>query len=204
MAVRIFRRQAANPAVNVNVDIYQVPAGKRAIVRSIFQGYDGGVVDASMGVYARGVGMFWDQKVSQFDSRIWPCSTVLDAGETIGAYHTQAGMYTMVQIAELDQRDAENLWRLQFNSVGAAAQTYTVPAGKRVRVREVILANHGDTADYSVYIASIGHLVKHHAVARVGNVFGMDMSVNAGETIGAVVPVGPAGHVFLSGVIEDA
>lgn len=203
MAVVIKRVQVADTAsLNSNVRLYTLPAGKRAIVRSIYQGYDGGVVDASMSVAFNGAGFLWDQKVSNQDHRVWPMSTVLVAGNYLDVSHSQRGMYTMAQIVEMDEADFANPAQVHIISASGSGSAYTVPAGKRFRIRELVVTNHGDRSDVSVYITGQGHLAKIEAQPRVGNVIGMNMVASAGEQIGHTVS-GPAVHYWLSGVLED-
>lgn len=205
MAVQIRRATLANPSTGVQHRLYTVPTGKVAILRTLFQGYNNTPINQEMGITVNGAGFFWQQTVPTWESKIWPLSTVLTAGQYVNAQHSELGMYTMLQYAEMDAQEGANLWQHHF--IGVAANTWTevaVPAGKRVRVREVVVCNHADTSDWSVYISSLGHFVKLHAKPRVGNVFGVDMTANAGEMIGTYTPAGPSGHVFLSGVIEDA
>lgn len=184
--------------------LYTCPGNKRAILRSIFQGSDGPVVDAEMGVLIRGVGFIYSQKVSQFDSRAWPLRTVLNPGDTLTVTHTQGGQYTMAEVVELDAaKEGAQLWGLTMTSV-TTEQLWTVPTGKRLIVKEVVIANHADSANYNVYVSGLYHLVKAGPQPRVAIVQALDVVLKAGESIGGVSSGGPAPHFHFSGYLEDA
>lgn len=207
MAATVRRVNASNIAAATRTLFYTVPTGKVAVVRTITQSNDAGALSV-MGVTINGAGFLWDSRVANgVDScKVWPLSTVLTAGQTLHAEHSQGSCYTMAQVVEMDATlEGRNLWQFHANTVNTGTKTYTVPAGKRVRVREAVLCPHSASGSANIYIGSTGHLVKTALAANENVVVSLDMSINAGESLGcAGTSNGSSVHAFLSGVIEDA
>ncbi len=202
MALRVRRLgNASNIAANTRTRLYAVPAGKRALLRGVHFGNDnGGAI--RMGITLNGAGFVWQPEVVGSGSLVVPLATVLNPGDAIDAEHTATNAYTMLQGVEFDDPRPE-LLRIDALNLGGGATYYTVPAGKRLRVREVVVCPHNNTPNISTYIGGIGHFVKAAPIDTKGIVLACDLSANAGEQIGAASTIAPT-HAFYSGVLEDA
>lgn len=202
MAVTIRRANASNIPANTRTRLYTVPAGKVAILRTLTQGNDNGFA-VRMGAEVNGAGWLWYPTVAAGGARVWPLSSVLYEGQYVNVEHNNGASYSMLQYAEMDRAtEGRNLWQLHHLSVNGTTASYVVPAGKRVRVREVIACPHDASNNFSSFISGIGHFWK--GTITESTVLGTDMSVNAGETIGSTAGTASAFHMFYSGVIEDA
>lgn len=210
MSFQVRRLGAATAPAATRTRLYTVPAGKVALITGLHLGKDltsNGRMGVTLGNATDGdLGFIWDATMTgAFSSRQYPLSTVLQAGEYINIENSETACFTAIQGAEFDATDtsAGLLFRTTFISVQTSAGTYTVPAGKRFRVREVVICQHNTQSDVSVYIANIGHFIKVRALAGEPVVVKSDISVNAGETITAGATGGTV-HVFFSGIMEDA
>lgn len=211
MSVNIRRYGAVNPPRDTTTTILTVPTGQVGILRSIHQGSNG---SSDMGVLLFGLGFIWKPPVDTTNGKLYGLSTVMPAGTTLAANHGAGTVdaYTAANVALLDvNREGRDLWSLVRGDIGNTAtggggntsSFYIVPAGKRLRVREVVICAHGNVSNVSVYISGIVHLLKTTTKANTAAIFGMDMSAGPGETLGwssSVVNV----HLFMSGVLEDA
>lgn len=193
---------ASNIAAATRTRIYTVPAGKVAILSTVTQGSDNG--PQNMGLTINGFGWLWQPNITgTFANRVWPMSTVLNAGEYIEVEHSAAGGYTAVFGVELDARDAPQAYRTSFFNLTSTAQNLVIPAGKRLRIREVVICPHGGSGTANIYISGIGYLVRSRLAANEPEVHRTDMLAFAGETLGASGS-GTTLHAFISGEMLDA
>lgn len=203
MAAIVRRVNASGIAANTRTRLYTVPAGKVAVLRTLTQGNDN-TTAITMGAEVNGAGFLWSNTVAGSSAMHWPLGTVLYEGQYMNVEHNAGSAYSMLQYVEMDRAtEGRNLWQWHAVNIHSATATYTVPAGKRVRVREVVVCPHStvNSNQMSIYINSIGHFLKG---SYSNTVLGTDMSVNPGEIIGASAAATYGTHVFLSGVIEDA
>lgn len=203
MTAIVRRATRTSPAANTRLNLYTVPTGKSAVLRTLTMAHDLGST-TQMGAELNGAGFLWSVQVPQIDSKVWPLSTVMTAGQTINIESAGVSTYYLLQYVEMDATaEGVNLWTHYASNVQAATVTYTVPAGKRVRVREMVICPHGSSSgSFSSAISGQGYLARG-LFAGQNIVIGMDMSVNAGEVISSSA-VTATTHIFYSGVIEDA
>lgn len=201
MAHRIRRLGVvANPAANTRTRLYTVPAGKAALLRTV--SFGGATGSASlMGITINGFGFVWQPPVPASGSLIVPLGTYLTAGDYVDAENTTTDGYTLLQGVEFDT-PPPSLARPVVVTVTSGA-VYTVPAGKRLRVRDVTLCPHNGTGiKVDVTINGVGYLFRGD-VPPAGLVIGHDMTVNAGEVISAQRNQGTV-NLFITGLLEDA
>lgn len=194
--------------------LLDVPAGKKIILRSITYSTNNGTPPL-MGLTINGAGFIWDEggnvsnpTITSADSKTFQLATVLNPGEYLEAQANLSDCYFTLGYVEMDAtREGANLHKVylsNFSASGAGTQTYTVPAGKRFRVRELHCAQHSTSGNVNIYIGGIGYLYRRNLTAHKNEVVHTDISVNAGEGLGAAADAGMVVHLFASGVLEDA
>lgn len=220
MAARV-RRLAGTLQTAANAgspDLYTVPAGKCAVLRSYLYALE----TASSGVYKVAVrtaagnpgntgvptAYLWGGQVPSNSGVTVPLGLVLYAGDSFYVETSAAPAYHLFQGVEFDApASALGLHRVVLTDVTTTAKTYTVPAGKRFRVREVTYSKYSSTAAGLAVVAvnSVGYLLRKVTAATTEDfqVISTDISVNAGEVISASLSGGGAMHAWLSGTLED-
>lgn len=207
MTTIVRRAHRANPAANTRTHLYTVPTGKKAILRTLTYATEntvaGGVI---MGTTISGNGFIWTEKITDtYSSKTFQLSTVLHAGHVVDVEANATVCYFMLEYAEMDEREGGELNLVFHDQIGLSPKTYTVPAGKRFRIKEIVVSPHGNTgADISLNIQNQGYLLRARPNSSGDNiVIATDISVNPGE----VVESGASGgtfHAWYSGILEDA
>lgn len=205
MAVRVRTHFVAYPAANARTRLYTVPAGKKAILRTLTYSNDNGSA-VLMGTTINGAGFLWQETVQGGDnSKTFQLATVLTAGQYVDVESNAGATNYLLQVAELDERDAPEAQTIYHDQIGVSLKTYSPPAGKRFRIREIVVSPHnGAGFNVNLYIGGIGYLLRTTTKADPNNiVINTDMTVNAGESLGSTANGGTI-HAWYSGVLEDA
>lgn len=191
------------PASDTLTRIYEVPAGRAAIVRTVSVSNDNATT-ARVGVLLNKAGWLFDLQVTQADSRLFPLSTVLLPGDVIEyqVFANSPTTYLGVHGVEFDYVPP-TLVKFSLLSLETSAKSFVVPVGKKLRLREIIVCPHGGNGTVNISTRNLNHLVKATMQANTPLVVGMDVVVNAGEEILASA-TGTLTHAFFSGVLEDA
>lgn len=216
MSFRVRRLAAIHYTVAANTDqgIYTVPAGKVAVLRGITIGNNNGSA-VNAGILNGGAGYLWDMPLpaagqaagSPAAALHLPVRSVLHAGNSLAARMSISGqVYVTVEGAEFDAPPGNpELYRLDIHNVAVGGSTSpAIPAGKRYRMREIVIANHSTNADVNISIHNIVLLHREHLqAAKGGRILQVDVTLNPGEQIFASTSGTPV-HVFTSGTLEDA
>jgi len=205
MAVQHRRFTASNPAAGTSTLLYTVPAGRKAIVRTVSQSTDAvSTTGTSMVLLLGSSALLSEVFVQPSSSRLWPLSTVLLEGEELRVTHLQGVSQTMVELVELDAIvEGLTLHRIDLRDIATAERSAFIPADRRFRVRELVLSTAGATTDVQVRISAggtVGYLAK--VSTREPAVIGLDMLLFGGETITARGTGTGNVNAYLSGVLE--